>query len=81
MPGSINGITLAAKVHGNRPEAGLIVTSAATTIKDPDLPDDGTFIAEPYRTTRLIQVVSNKLENHEGRDETSSSMRTMPMPW
>jgi DNA-binding NtrC family response regulator len=61
MPGIMNGLDLAEKVHGDWPEMELIVTSGAKGVADLDLPDDGTFLPKPYFTDRLIQIVRKKL--------------------
>lgn len=66
MPGPMDGLGLAEQVHKDWPAVELIVTSGATTVKDSDLPDNGTFISKPYRATRLIEVVKQKFAS-EGR--------------
>ena len=66
MPGPMDGLGLAEQVHEDWPDVELIVTSGAATVKNSDLPDNGTFISKPYRATRLIEVVKQKLAS-EGR--------------
>ena len=61
MPGAMDGLDLAGKVHADRPDVELIVTSAGKAMKDSDLPDDGKFLPKPYLTDRLIQIVREKL--------------------
>lgn len=63
MPGAINGLGLAHEVSIRRPDVSLIVTSAAVTIKDEDLPDAGSFLPKPYLTERLVSIVARKLDN------------------
>jgi hypothetical protein len=58
----MNGLGLAARVHRDYPEVELVVTSGATIVRDSDLPDDGTFLPKPYRTTRLVEIVKQKLD-------------------
>jgi DNA-binding NtrC family response regulator len=62
LPGEMNGLGLAAQVHRDYPEVELVVTSGATIVRDSDLPDDGTFLPKPYRTTRLVEIVKQKLD-------------------
>lgn len=62
MPGAMNGMDLAQKVHQHRPDVELIVTSGASDIADADLPDHGTFIRKPYRMQQLLDVVKKKLK-------------------
>lgn len=65
MPGKMNGLDLAHQVSQARPDVGLIVTSGAVTIADGDLPDHGTFLAKPYPTQRLVDLVAEKLDAPE----------------
>lgn len=51
MPGSIDGLGLAALVHQRWPTTHVIVTSGHMTL--PDLPADTVFLQKPYRTTAL----------------------------
>jgi DNA-binding NtrC family response regulator len=62
MPGDMNGIDLARRVHEVRPDVELIVTSGATIIANDDLPDHGTFLGKPYQMDRLVQIVATKLD-------------------
>ena len=62
MPGDMNGIDLARRVHEVRPDVELIVTSGATIIANDDLPDHGTFLGKPYPMDRLVQIVAMKLD-------------------
>lgn len=63
MPGTMNGMHLARKVHEQWPDIELIVTSGASNVTDADLPDSGTFIRKPYRTQQLAEVVEQKLKS------------------
>jgi DNA-binding NtrC family response regulator len=62
MPGAMNGLGLAHEVHLRRPDVDLIVTSGAVTVADEELPDNGTFLAKPYPTDRLVSIVARKLD-------------------
>ena len=61
MPGAMDGLDLAKRVHHDWPAVELIVTSGARTMGTTVLPDDGTFLPKPYFTDRLIQIVRKKL--------------------
>ena len=61
MPGYLNGIDLARRVHKVRPDVELIITSA-TIVANDDLPDHGTFLGKPYLMDRLVQIVATKLD-------------------
>ena len=62
LQGDTNGLVLAKEVHAARPDVELIVTSGTNDLVDDDLPDSGTFLAKPYRTDRLQNIVRKKLE-------------------
>ena len=61
MPGGMDGITLAKRVHQFRPEIGIIVTSGKVHVPDASLPERGTFLPKPYRPEQLAGVVGQKL--------------------
>ena len=63
LPGDMDGLVLAEKVHSERPDVELIVTSGHTQIADADLPDSGTFLPKPYRAERLQNIVQDKLKS------------------
>jgi len=67
MPGSMDGIDLAASVHRTRPAIQWIVTSGRQHYRQEELPNDATFLPKPYRPSELIKLATEKL--HAG-DET-----------
>ena len=62
MPGDMDGLGLAHEVSRRRPDVTLIVTSGAVNVSDAELPDHGTFLAKPYPTDRLVQIVERQLD-------------------
>ncbi|HEY0414047.1 MAG TPA: response regulator [Allosphingosinicella sp.] len=61
MPGRMDGLHLAGRVHELRPDVELIVTSGREAVTDRDLPDHGTFLPKPYRLRELIELVGTKI--------------------
>jgi CheY-like chemotaxis protein len=57
MPGSMNGLELAAEVHKRWPSIHLIVTSGLVKPRREDIPDDGLFIGKPYVAEQVAAVV------------------------
>jgi CheY-like chemotaxis protein len=57
MPGSLDGCELACMVHERWHQVGLLVTSGHVKLRDSDLPDDGHFIAKPYKPEQVIQQI------------------------
>lgn len=56
MPGPMNGLDLARRVHELRPDIHLIVTSGKVTPGVEDRPDDGEFIGKPYQMRPFISL-------------------------
>ncbi|HEX7855616.1 MAG TPA: response regulator [Sphingobium sp.] len=61
MPGAMDGLELAQKVHGRWPAIRLLVTSGHIHLSREELPDNGEFLAKPYRWTELTQRVEKLL--------------------
>ncbi|MGA0600288.1 response regulator [Caulobacter sp. KR2-114] len=57
MPGERDGLGLARLVHERWPAVRLIVTSGGGQISKRDVPDDGRFLAKPYRLSHLTNLV------------------------
>ena len=61
MPGRIDGIELARLVHERWPHILLVMTSAQQQPSQADIPDEGRFIAKPYRARELLGQVNKML--------------------
>jgi CheY-like chemotaxis protein len=57
MPGEMDGIELARRVHDCRPAVRLVLTSGAIKPTRDQLPDDGAFIAKPYSPETVTRAV------------------------
>lgn len=57
MPGSMNGLKLAAAVRDRWPPVMIIATSGHFKIKDGDLPADARFIPKPYQPAQIISAI------------------------
>lgn len=57
MPGSMDGLDLARRVHELRPEVRLIVTSGKVRPIGRELPDHGQFIGKPYLEQQLLAMI------------------------
>lgn len=57
MPGSIDGIKLAAYVAGRWPPVRIIVTSGRIEEDAVALPDGATFVPKPYRGAQISALV------------------------
>ena len=57
MPGSIDGLRLAAAVRDRWPPIKIIVTSGHRKISDEDLPDGSPFFAKPYNLTSIAETI------------------------
>lgn len=59
MPGTMDGVALAARVAEWWPSIRLVVTSGRVGIRDEDLPDHGRFLLKPYRQAQLLLAIAN----------------------
>jgi CheY-like chemotaxis protein len=57
MPGSMDGIKLAAAVRGRWPPIEIILTSGHYNIRDDEIPDRGVFIRKPYDPRKVIATL------------------------
>ena len=57
MPGSMDGLKLAAAVRGRWPPIEIIVTSGHYNIRDDELPDRGVFFRKPYDHRKVIATL------------------------
>jgi two-component system, response regulator PdtaR len=53
MPGSMDGLKLAAAVRGRWPPIKIIATSGQHIIREGDLPEGGVFIPKPYTSDKI----------------------------
>jgi CheY-like chemotaxis protein len=54
MPGSMDGLTLAAAIRGRRPPIKIVATSGLLKFSENDLPADSRFLAKPYSAPQII---------------------------
>ena len=57
MPGDMTGLELADRVHRQRPEIQLLVTSGRTRPKAAEIADNGVFLAKPYSADDLTSAI------------------------
>lgn len=57
MPGEMDGLELARRVHDCRPNVRLLLTSGAIKPTRNQIPDDGAFIAKPYSPEAVTNAV------------------------
>lgn len=61
MPGSINGLQLAALVHTRWPAIPVLLTSGGSFIPDTQLHQNNRFVSKPYSSATVISNVSDLL--------------------
>ena len=57
MPGSMEGLKLARAVRGRWPPIKIVATSGLVDVGEKDLPEGGRFLAKPYRSEELADVL------------------------
>jgi DNA-binding NtrC family response regulator len=61
MPGSLDGMDLARKVHEQWPKVKLLITSGNLKPSRAQIPDDGHFIGKPYDGDQVTAEVGQLL--------------------
>ncbi len=61
MLGDTDGLDLAEEVAKRWPHIEIIVTSGGVHLAEADVPDSGKFLAKPYATDRLVELVEEQL--------------------
>lgn len=61
MPGSMDGLKLAAAVRDRWPPVRIIVTSGARMVEITDLPDGSVFFGKPYDHSSVIGAMREML--------------------
>jgi two-component system, response regulator PdtaR len=64
MPGALDGMALARQVHARWPHILLIITSGRRRPNRAEIPDDGRFLAKPYRAKQLVSEVNGLLQRN-----------------
>jgi CheY-like chemotaxis protein len=59
MPGSMNGLTLAARVAERWPHIRLVLTSGRQGLSNDEVPDHGQFVQKPYRQSELVSAIAH----------------------
>ena len=57
MPGSMDGVPLAERVHAAWPHIRLILTSGRHRLADREVPDHGLFVSKPYSGLKVVEVI------------------------
>jgi CheY-like chemotaxis protein len=61
MPGSMDGLKLAATIRDRWPPIALIVTSGRVVAAPEDLPGRNRFLPKPYTAPRLVEAIQAAL--------------------
>jgi two-component system, response regulator PdtaR len=57
MPGSMNGLKLAAAIRGRWPPIKIVATSGLLKIDKDDLPSGSHFLPKPYSPVQIVEVL------------------------
>jgi two-component system, response regulator PdtaR len=57
MPGSMDGLKLAAAVKGRWPPIKIVTTSGLVDVRPDDLPEGGRFLPKPYDPAQLTTTL------------------------
>jgi CheY-like chemotaxis protein len=59
LPGSMDGLRLAAVVRNRWPPVELLLTSGRIVVNSNDLPERGRFLPKPYSTVHLVHALQS----------------------
>ena len=57
MPGSMDGLKLAAAVRGRWPPIKIVATSGLADVSEKDLPAGGRFLPKPYNASQIVATL------------------------
>jgi CheY-like chemotaxis protein len=57
MPGSMDGLKLAAAIRGRWPPIKIIATSGMVNVRKIDLPEGGLFLPKPYSSAEIVRTL------------------------
>jgi CheY-like chemotaxis protein len=57
MPGSMDGLKLAAAIRGRWPPIKIVATSGIVDVRKVELPEGGRFLRKPYSSTEIVGML------------------------
>ena len=57
MPGSMDGLKLAAAIRGRWPPIKIIATSGLVDVRQDEIPEGGRFLPKPYSPEQIIRTL------------------------
>ncbi len=57
MPGSMDGLRLAAAIRGRWPPIQIVATSGRVRVNDDDLPSGSRFLPKPYSAREIVRTL------------------------
>jgi CheY-like chemotaxis protein len=57
MPGSMDGLKLAAAVRGRWPPIKIVATSGLVDVRQDELPEGGRFLPKPYSSDQVVRAL------------------------
>lgn len=55
MPGTVDGVNLAVRIHRQWPELAIVITSAVVSLRQSSLPERCRFLKKPYNSAEAIK--------------------------
>jgi two-component system, response regulator PdtaR len=57
LPGTMNGMKLAAAAKAQRPEMNIIITTGCSAPRSDEIPQGSLFVPKPYNARKMIEAV------------------------
>jgi CheY-like chemotaxis protein len=62
MPGSMDGLKLAAAIRGRWPPIKIVATSGYVNVRQDDLPEGGRFLQKPYSPEQIVRTLRELID-------------------
>jgi CheY-like chemotaxis protein len=62
MPGSMDGLKLAAAIRGRWPPIKIVATSGYVNVRQDDLPRGGRFLHKPYSPEQIVRTLRELID-------------------
>jgi CheY-like chemotaxis protein len=71
MPGSLDGLDLAWRIHERWPEIGVVLTSGRCFIEPDAMPREDVFVPKPYAAPVLVRHIEALMARAPASDDSS----------
>src|ERR1700682_6339283 len=78
MPGSMDGLKLAAAIRGRWPPIKIVATSGIVDVRKANLPEGGRFLSKPYSSAKIIGTLRALSRERKHSANTAGTIAGIP---